>query len=163
MKTLLIILTLLSLNVKAQESCKINTTVKEVKEDQNTPVPKELEDAVIVIKTKDGKEKVMSANEFKIVKRKQQFKIKETVVTKTECVTKTVFQPKKHLIFAGVGYGPTEAKGEVDGLVAKAYVKKGPVGSINYMQNNIGNKNLSLGVGIESNATVKGYLGFFLD
>lgn len=58
-------------------------TSDEIKQDVNTPVPKGLEDAEIIVRTKDGKEHKMSANDFKVVKRKQQFKVKERVVYQT--------------------------------------------------------------------------------
>lgn len=57
------------------------TEVAYVSQDVNTPVPKELKDAIIMVKTKDGHEHIMNINDFKVVPRKQQFKIKERVVS----------------------------------------------------------------------------------
>lgn len=92
MKTLLIALILLSVNVNAQESCTTTTEkVGEVKEDVNTPTPKQLEGATILVKMKDGTVKEMKAEQFKVVPRKQQFKVKERVlVEKTNCQPKVV-------------------------------------------------------------------------
>ncbi len=60
----------------ADQSC----SVSEVEQDVNTPVPPNLEGATILVKTKDGKVREMSANEFKVVPRKQQFKVRERTV-----------------------------------------------------------------------------------
>lgn len=46
-----------------------------VTQDVNTPVPAQLKDAEIVTIDKDGKKSKVSANDFKVVPRKQQFKV----------------------------------------------------------------------------------------
>ncbi len=76
--TIALILALLILGAEADAQ-----TCSTLKQDVNTPVPKGLEDAEIIVRTKDGKEHRMSANDFKVVKRKQQFKVKERVVYQT--------------------------------------------------------------------------------
>lgn len=84
MKTLIALIILMtSVSALSQEACDVSETskVSEVKEDINTPTPKSLEDATIIVKTKDGKTKEMKASEFKVVPRKQQFKVKERVVS----------------------------------------------------------------------------------
>lgn len=91
-KLIITTITLLSLNLHAQEACTTSTEkVNEVKEDVNTPTPKQLEGATILVKMKDGTVKEMTAEQFKVVPRKQQFKVKERVlVEKTVCETKVV-------------------------------------------------------------------------
>lgn len=69
---------LMSMTARA-ESC-ISCSLQELQQDVNTPVPKGLEDAEIIVRTKDGKEHKMSANSFKVVPRKQQFKVTERTV-----------------------------------------------------------------------------------
>lgn len=68
--------------VFAQETC------KEVSQDVNTPVPIALKDKEICIRDpKTGSMDCKSANEYKMVKRKQQFKVKERVVESPKAQT----------------------------------------------------------------------------
>lgn len=69
------IMVMFSTAAYAQQSCEI----KEIKQDVNTPAPKELEGATIIVKLKDGTTREMKAEEYKVVPRKQQFKVKERV------------------------------------------------------------------------------------
>lgn len=69
------IIVMFSASAYAQQSCEI----KEIKQDVNTPAPKELEGATIIVKLKDGTTREMKAEEYKVVPRKQQFKVKERV------------------------------------------------------------------------------------
>lgn len=72
---IVIIMVMFSTAAYAQQSCEI----KEIKQDVNTPAPKELEGATIIVKLKDGTTREMKAEEYKVVPRKQQFKVKERV------------------------------------------------------------------------------------
>lgn len=91
MKYLIIATVLMSVSAHAAETCgPKEVRVVEEKQDVNTPAPKELEGATIIVKLKDGSFKEMKAEEFKVVPRKQQFKIKQrTVVQQAPCPTQS--------------------------------------------------------------------------
>ena len=84
MKYLILALAMtLSTQAFAQGSCETKVeSVDEVREDVNTPTPKELEGATIIVKLKDGTTREMKAESFKVVPRKQQLKVKKEIITK---------------------------------------------------------------------------------
>lgn len=81
-------------------------SVVETREDVNTPVPKSLKDATIIVKMKDGSTREMKAEEFKVVPRKQQLKVKSEIITQNvNCtpappvvVTQTVVEKPKNIL-----------------------------------------------------------------
>ena len=87
MKYLMIAMALMfSTQAFAQESCETKVeSVDQLKEDVNTPTPKELEGATIIVKLKDGSTREMKAEKFKVVPRKQQLKVTKETVTKYNC------------------------------------------------------------------------------
>ena len=84
MKYLILALAMtLSTQALAQGSCETKVeSVDEVREDVNTPTPKELEGATIIVKLKDRTTREMKAETFKVVPRKQQLKVKKETITK---------------------------------------------------------------------------------
>lgn len=125
MKKLLIATSfLLSLNVYAQDAC---VEVLETK-DINTPTPESLKDATILVKQKDGTVKEMSANEFKVVPRKQQFITK----SRLDCSKK---EAKKNRLSLVGGFGPSGVIGKsVSATSARLEAEAGPHGGLQYQR-----------------------------
>lgn len=73
---------LIGFQAKAKTTQQIS--IVETKQDLNTPVPDELKGATILVQLKDGTIRKMKAEQFKVVPRKQQLKVKETVITNAE-------------------------------------------------------------------------------
>ncbi len=87
-KMLLIIFTITSTIVMADENCSDTQTLNSATEQMEikTDVPKFLEGATICVKLADGKESCVPAEKFKVVARKQQFVVtKETTSTLRVC------------------------------------------------------------------------------
>lgn len=122
-----------------------------------TDVPKHLQDAVIVIRLKDGRESQVSANQFKVVPRKQQHLITE-VKTHTERVCK-VSGKEKNLLMVGGRRDHKDLDIRVNGKTATVESEKGLVLDAAYMRQNIFNTNLGVGAGIDTNGTLKGIIG----
>jgi hypothetical protein len=169
MKTLIaLIILIVSIPALSQEACHINETskVSEIKEDINTPIPKSLEDATIIVKTKDGKTKEMKASEFKVVPRKQQFKVKERVVVqRVECQPKVITKEvdkdtNKNLVALGVSKGYSSLEKEETTNSASLYYKKDLIIDLLYMRRQVFETNFGLGFGVDTNTTLKGYLGY---
>lgn len=172
MKFLMIALMMFAVPVMAQEQC--DTTCQDIKQDVNTPVPKGLEDAEIIIKTKDGKETKMSANDFKVVKRKQQFKVTERVVTKTQPMPKEAIATgqallqryvdasesnrHKNIVMLGVSYDYTNLDSSVSANKVTLYSNKGPVFDLSYLRRQVIG-NFGLGIGINTNGAPRGVVG----
>lgn len=165
MKTLFITLTLVSLNVFAQESCKETETVaiSEKKEDVNTPTPEQLKDAIILVKTKDGKIQEMKASDFKVVPRKQQFKVRErTIVKKQECQPVVIVkqaEEKKNLLAIGARRDHTDLDARVNGNVGTLSSEKGLVLDLSYTRQQILDTPFALGVGLDTNGVLRGLVG----
>lgn len=162
MKTLIFtLITLIGLQVMAQETC------QDVKQDVNTPVPVELKDAEIIVKTKDGKEIKYKANEFKVVKRQQQFKVKEKIVT-VPCEPKVIVKEvvrvekmneNKNLVMLGLRKDHSSYESSSNGNSVTVYSKKEPIFDIGYFRRNILDSNFGLGIGIDTNGTPKALIG----
>lgn len=168
--TLLLIVFLFSMTVIAQEnvtkSCnKTETvTVHEEKVDVNTPTPKELEDAVILVKRKDGKVVEMKASDFKVVPRKQQFKVKErTVVQQIKCQPITIVleaEQKKNLLALGARRDFVDLNKSVNGNVGTLSSERALVLDLSYMRQQILDTDFGLGVGLDTNGTLRGIIGY---
>lgn len=160
MKYFIILIALFGTIAHAQESCQITN------QDVNTPVPKSLEDGQIVIRTKDGKEQVMSANEFKVVRRKQQFKIKEKVITqpcepiKEIVVVEKQAKENKNLVMLGIRYDYIDLESKVEGNKTTLYSTKGPVLDLSYMRRNVFESNFGAGLGIDTKAAPRIFMGY---
>jgi len=162
-KFILILLTFfLSLQVQAQGVCKI------VDQDVNTPVPKELEEAKILIRTKDGKIREMRAEEFKVVPRKQQFKVKERVITvpcePTEIIVEKRVEVEKaeprNMIMLGAKRGRVGVTKEVQAGTARVYSNKDLVPDLSYMRRRVLDSSFAAGVGVDTEAELRLFVGY---
>lgn len=82
MKYIILMLSVITNTVYADiKTCEKSISTLEIREQQEikTDVPKHLEGAVIIVKLKDGRESIVSAENFKVVPRVQQF-----IVTRTQ-------------------------------------------------------------------------------
>lgn len=123
----------------------------------NTDVPKHLQDAVIIIRTKDGRESQVSANKFKVVPRKQQHLITE-ITTHTERVCK-VSGKEKNLLMVGGRRDHKNLDVRTNGKTAIVESEKGLVLDAAYMRQNIFDTRLGIGAGVDTNGTIKGMVG----
>lgn len=123
----------------------------------NTDIPKHLQDAVIIIRTKDGRESQVSANKFKVVPRKQQFIVTETS-KHTERVCK-VSGKEKNLIIVGGRRDHTDLDIRVSGQTATVKSEKDLVLDAGYMRQNIFDTNLGVGASVDTNGTLRGMVG----
>jgi hypothetical protein len=184
MKKLLIAsIVFMALNSQSQQICKTKKpckivskeVVSESADDVNTPTPKELEGAVYIVRTKDGKEHKMSAKTFKVVKRQQQYKNKEKVIlehiecepkilVKTVTVTKTIVKKERenrNIVMLGVRYDFVRIDGgaSADGSSAYLEAKRSTVLDVSYFRRNILDSSIGVGVGIDTNGTPRGVIG----
>lgn len=132
---------------------------EEIKEERliNTDVPKHLQDATIIIRTKDGRESTVSANQFKVVSRKQQF-IVTKVKEHTERTCKVSGKEKNLLMFGG-RRDHKDIDTNVVGKTATVSSEKGLVVDATYMRQNVLDSKLGVGAGIDSNGTLRGVVG----
>lgn len=132
---------------------------EEIKEERliNTDVPKHLQDATIIIRTKDGRESTVSANQFKVVSRKQQF-IVTKVIEHTERTCKVSGKEKNLLMFGG-RRDHKDIDTNVVGKTATVSSEKGLVVDATYMRQNVLDSKLGVGAGIDSNGTLRGVVG----
>jgi hypothetical protein len=185
MKYLILSSVLLASNAYAQNTCKTKKpckiTSKEVisesADDVNTPTPKELEGATIIVRTKDGKEHKMSAKTFKVVKRQQQYKNREKVILeKMECEPKVVTQvvtntvtvvkhvkekENKNLVMVGARYDYTHLNSGVsaDGSTAYIDARRAMVFDVSYFRRRLFDSRIGAGIGIDTNATPRAMVG----
>lgn len=160
MKYLIILIALFGTFAHAQESCQITN------QDVNTPVPKELEDGEIIVRTKDGKEHKVSANQFKVVPRKQQFKVKEKVVSqpcepvKEVVVIEKKIEGNKNMVMLGVRYDYIDLDSKTEGNKTTLYSTKGPVVDLSYMRRKVFDSNFGAGLGIDTKVSPRFFLGY---
>ena len=152
------ILTFIISLVMAGDCSNVQTTNAEVQTKIiTTDVPKHLEDAIIIVRTKDGRESQVSANQFKVVPRKQQHLITE-VKTHTERVCK-VSGKEKNLLMVGGRRDHQDLDIRVNGNTATVESQKGLVMDATYLRQNIFNTNLGVGAGVDTNGTLRGVVG----
>jgi hypothetical protein len=144
--------------VFASDCTDVQTTNAQVQTSTiTTDVPKHLEDATIIVRTKDGRESQVSANKFKVVQRKQQHFITE-VKTHTERVCK-VSGKEKNLLMVGGRRDHKNLDLRVNGKTATVESEKGLVLDAAYLRQNIFDTNLGVGAGVDTNGTLKGIVG----
>lgn len=167
MKVITLITILLSFNLSAQEQC--DQKCREIKQDVNTPTPEELKDAEIIIKTKDGKERKVSANEFKVVKRKQQFKVVERVVTiKKDEVTQAPetkieyvkASETKNIVMLGLRKDHESYSTEINGNSTTVFSNKELIVDLSYYRRKLFDTSFGAGVGLDTNKTPRAFVGF---
>lgn len=120
----------------AQESCVTTTTESvEGKMEIDTKVPKNLEGAIITIRTEDGQEKTMPAEQFKVVPRKQQFIVNKTrQIDRINCPpSKNVRRPNRLSLLVGQGY-KYGIEIQADGNTLEASSRVGIIGGIQYQR-----------------------------
>jgi hypothetical protein len=120
-----------------------------------TDVPKHLKDASILIRTNDGRISWFSANKFKIVPRKQQYIVTERIVhTDRLCKVKD-----KNILMVGARRDHQDLDTRINGKTATVQSEKGLVLDAAFMRKNISDSALGLGIGIDTNGTLKGLVG----
>jgi hypothetical protein len=150
----------LSLSAYAGEQNCTTVTGEEQVEDKleiKTDVPKHLEGATIIVRTKDGRETSVPAEKFKVVPRKQQYIV--TKVSKKEKMTCSAADTR-NLVMLGVRKDHTGLTKETDGSTATVYSNKGAVIDAAYMRRKMFDTNFGAGVGLDTNATPKAFLGY---
>lgn len=160
MKYLIIALLMFTIKSHSQELCQLTS------QDVNTPVPKELKDAKIIVRTKDGKEQELNANDFKVVKRKQQFKVKEKIISQScepeikivEVEKKT--KERKNIIMLGIKKDYTDISVQRDNGGVKVYSNKALVPDLSYYRRQIFDTRVGAGLGVDTNVTLRGFLGY---
>lgn len=156
--TLVFAVVVFFMNEAYAKECKTlsKSDVQEVKEDVNTEVPKGMEGAVIIVRTKDGRESSVPIEKYKVVPRKQQFK-----VTKTNTTEKMLCEADetKNMIVVGGRKDHRDLDVDVssDGKTASVVSEKGLVLDASYIRRKaIGP--VGAGVGIDTNGTPKAML-----
>lgn len=161
-KLLMLIMITLSVTDKiwAAATCEEPKTVEE-KKDINTVVPKNLKGAKIIVRTKDGKETEVAADDFKVVPRKQQFvTTKVTQIQREPCVPKVVEvekvvekEPLKNRVSLLLGYGTHQGLTETANTSTYVEVESnvGMVSEIQYQRLLI--EKWSVGVQAQTNKT----------
>lgn len=159
----ILVIVLASNDANSQESC--NNQCSVINQDVNTPVPKALKDAEIVVRTKDGKEYRMSANDFKVVPRKQQFKIKERIVYKGRSdlpvSPKEAKDESEGILMLGLSYDYISLDAKVEPGKVTLYSEKGPVLDLSYYKRKVFG-DFGLGLGVNTNGAPKAILGMDL-
>lgn len=141
------------------EDCTDTQQKNEVQEEQviTTDVPNHLKDAVIIVRTKDGRESTVSANQFKVVPRKQQ-RLVTKVKEYTERICKVSGKEKNLLMFGG-RRDHKDLDTQVNGKTATVESEKGLVLDASYLRQNIFDSKLGVGAGVDSNGTLRGIIG----
>lgn len=146
-------------SAKAEDSCQV------INQDVNTPAPAALKDGYVTIHNKDGSERIVPSNDFKVVKRQQQFKVKEVITTKE--VVKTVAvpvevitnHPKKNRISLLAGQGPKTGLTQVGAPPGAVALESntGVIFGISYQR--MLNDTISIGAQGSSNKSLMGSIG----
>lgn len=147
----------------ANADCKMvdeATQVSEKVEDVNTSVPKQLKNATIIVKLAEGKEYSFPANEFKVVKRQQQFKLVEKSTLQTKlCVEKQKIDEDLNLVAIGARKDhvavDAEVKNTSSGLEATVSSEKNIVLDAQYIRRKVLDTPIGAGLGLDTNGTLK--------
>lgn len=157
---MLVVLGVVALSISAKaETCTVDVVTSESEANHviNTDVPKHLQDAVIIVRTKDGRESQVSANQFKVVPRKQQRLV--TVVKYNTQRTCKVNTKDKNLLMVGGRRDHRDLDIRVNGKTATVESEKGLVLDAAYMRQNLFDSALGIGAGIDTNGTLRGIIG----
>lgn len=132
----------------ASEKCS-TTSEKEIVQEQkdiNTAVPEHLKGATIIVRTADGKEMSVPAEQFKVVPRKQQF-----MVTKVKQVSKMMCSAElKNRVSLLAGDGPRDGlKRTETPTTVTIESKTGVVGGVQYQR--LLTDRISVGAQVQSN------------
>lgn len=159
MKTLLILLTVISLSANASDKCTYTEQEAEtdVVYEVHTDTPKHLAGATITITLADGKSSTVPAEKFMVVPRKQ-----KTVVGKNKVVLAIRScndDVKKTTVMLEARKDITDIETETIGNNAKTYSKKGIVPGLDVYRRQILDTPVGIGAGVDSNGTLKGMIG----
>lgn len=139
----------------ASENCSTDVSAESVEQqlEIKTDVPSHLKGATITVRLADGRESTVSAEQFKVVARKQQF-----IVTKTKQLEKTMCSAelKKNRVSLLAGNGPKEGLDRTNnGSTVTVESKVGAVGGLQYQRLLPILKNrLSVGAQLQTNESV---------
>lgn len=165
MKNLLItILMFVSSMSIASETCQTKTGDETIEERMviSTDVPKFLEGATIIVRTKDGRESSVPAEKFKVVARKQQFLVSKTKQQiKTTCNAKN--EEQKNRLSVVIGEGPQPGM-KVSRSASEVTVESrvGAIGGIQYQRQTelkIFGLPISVGGQLQNNESALGVVG----
>ena len=152
----------LTMNVNAEDCTESQTvSAEQVVYSVSKDIPKHLKGATITITQADGKTSTVPAEKFMVVPRKQ-----TTVLGENKTISKklTCSNGKKNSIIAGgrkdtVGHR-VETSSIPNGQQVKVYSEKDLVPDINYYRREILDTPIGAGVGVDSNGTLRGSVGF---
>ena len=133
----------------------------------DTKAPKYLEKGKIVVQLPNGKTYLFNSNEYMVVPRKQQILTGERsllvynhkCVKKETVVVKEKIDNNKNMIYADVRKDHQDLKTEYNGKSVSIESEKGIVPSINYYRRELFDSPIGVGLGVDTNGTVKGALG----
>lgn len=134
----------------ASNNCSTSTNEETVEEqlEIKTDVPSHLKGATIIVRRADGKESIVSAEQFKVVPRQQQF-----IVTKTKQLDKMVCGPDKNRISLLAGNGPKEGLDRSKtSTTVTVESKVGAIGGLQYQR--LVTDKISLGIQGQTNESV---------
>lgn len=161
MKSIILIL-LTVLNVYASEnSCEV------IKQDVNTPVPEQLKGKQVCIKDPNtDKLDCVPTEEYKIVKRKQQFKVKEKVakaaepvIIEREVIKYEKVEENKNLIMLGVRRDYSQVTAKYTANQATVEYEKNLVFDLSYLRRQILDTSFGVGIGYDTNKSLRGIIG----
>lgn len=164
----------------AQHSCQI------VSQDVNTPVPNHLKGAKICTFKENTGYNCVPAEDFKIVKRKQQWKVTQSNVVEihqklgnTEEELRQVYLRgythgqmvmqnnayyekirNKNLIMLGARYDQTNLNTKTDNMKVTVYSNKALILDLSYLRRRVLDTQLGLGLGIDTNGVPRGIVGY---
>lgn len=156
MKTLLLMLSLVTVSY-AQE-CK-TTKSKDIvleKLELKTDVPKWLEGATIIVRLADGKESSVPAEKFKVVPRKQQF-IVTRMLHETELMCSSPRNKNRVSVMGGLGPSGN-LKATTSGTTVSIETGPAAVGGLSYQR--LLTDELSVGGQVQTNHTILMQLGW---
>jgi hypothetical protein len=157
MKNLLIILSMHFLSASLLYAQDCTTQTKDVVYAVNSQLPKHLQGATIIVRTKDGRESSVPAERFMVVPRKQYTKVGQS--SDTMCKAKS----RKNSVMVGVrnDHAGMDAitKTTPTSVSAKVESKKALTPDLQYYRREILDSHLGLGAGVDANGTLRGIIG----
>jgi hypothetical protein len=160
---IILLIIFISLSAMASEACKeqLDLQTEKVEYVVNSKIPNHLKGAVIIVRKANGEESKVPAEKFMVVPRKQKTVLGENVKEK-----KTVLcseKSKKNLFFVDAKREITDldvsTSSGLNSSSAKVSAKKELVPSVNLYRRDVFDSPFGLGVGLDTNGSVKGMVG----